>query len=417
MKKEMVSRKFFLVLAGIFLISLALAAPTVSFSSSTGESGQAKTYNLSIAADINNITEVKIEFYSLNITSSSVSSDTGVAPVQSGTLFTFSASSLINSSLASYFWFNAMQYQEATFSINVTTTDNASVVTSANKTITISDTVNPVTTFVSPTPPDDEILDYDFIELNVSVDESGSGVKNVTFYLHNSTGLVSSQTDTAVPFIHNFTGLDDGTYDINASAFDNASNLDFTPTRTIQITTGSGCLPNWTCSWTACVNGTQTQTSCTDANSCGFIAPAATQACASCTSNWDCGAWTPADCAGNETQTSVCTDLNNCSVAPDIKTRTCVSSGPTQLGGLGLSALSPTTIFFIILGVIIASVVVVFFVLIRLKKKSQASNGSDSSYPAYSPRGPPPSPPGMPPALPPPSYANPPNAYQNPPAY
>lgn len=419
MKKKVILLPILLLFA-IFLFNLVLAASqTVTISPSTGEVNQPKIYNISIqntnaTGDIN---EVRINLYGLTVDSATSGTSTGIANSGSGNLFIFAGVPVIAASATQYFWFNISTTGLGVFSINITSIDNQSspASVSENKTITISDTVAPVIAFVSPTPSNNDILEVDSIITNFSVDETGSGVNNVTIYLYNSTALISTQTDTSAPYTYTFASLEDGTYYLNATVWDNANNSDSTSTRTIGIVTGSSCLPSWSCSWTECTNGTQTQTNCVDANNCGFIAPAATQACESCISNWDCGDWSPATCSGDSNQTRLCTDLNSCE-APDSQTRSCVVGGTSAANASGLSIFSSSTLFFVVLGIIIASVVGVFIVLMRLKKKSSSMNSgnSDSGYPVYSPpRGPPPSPPAMPPQ----GYSNPPRTYNRPPAY
>ncbi|MDD5699815.1 MAG: hypothetical protein PHH00_01320 [Candidatus Nanoarchaeia archaeon] len=402
-----------LSLLAIFLFNfISTADQTVSISPNSGYEIASKIYNISItnANATGDINEVRIDLYNLTVASSTSGSSTGISNSGSGNLFIFAGTPAIAAGTTQYFWFDISSPSAEIFKINVTSIDNQLIPASESENITLTiseDVTAPVIAFVSPTPADDDTQDSDYIEFNVSVDESGSGVKNVTLYIYGSAGLVDSQVFTSSPFFHNFTSLVNDIYHINATVYDNANNSDSTSTRAIEIVAGaSSCLPEWSCSWTECINGTQTQTDCADANNCGFIAPAGTQDCESCISNWDCGDWIPAACSGDSNQTRLCTDLNSCE-PPDTEIRTCVVGGASAANASGLlSIFSPTTLFFIILGLIAVSVLGVVIILIRLKKKSASANSgnSDSGYSVYSP-------PRGPPALPPPGYANSPSAY------
>ncbi|HTZ42114.1 MAG TPA: Ig-like domain-containing protein [Candidatus Omnitrophota bacterium] len=401
---------FFLMFAAIFLMSfISAASQSISINSTTGQAGQYSLYNITIQNTdaLYNITRVDVNFYGLTVDSSSSGSSIGIANSSSG-LFTFVENpGAINRSTTQYFWFNLLSSQVGIFLVNVTTTDNQSITNSQNLSITISDTINPTISFSSPTPSYGSILNSTYIPVNVSVNDSGSGIKNVTFFLYDSSNnLVGSNSDSSFPYSYNYTGLNSGTYYLSAIVFDNANNS-ASVSESVQIAEESACIPSWTCTWSDCVNGTQTASSCTDANNCGAVAPVSQTCKSSCTSNWDCAPWAPEECSGNETQTRLCNDLNGCS-PPDTQTRICVTAGASTANSSGLPSLfSSSTLFFVILGVIIASVVAVVFILMRLKKKSSSQGGdSNGGYKTYTPRGPPPSMP--PPSLPPSGYANPP---------
>lgn len=405
--KKSVNFLFPALLAGILLlVSVLAASQTVSFvGSSTGEVKQYKIYNISVqntnaSGDIDN---VSIELYGLTVDAVTSGTSTGVANTGSGSLFFFSGDALIAAGATQYFWFNLTSSQIGSFKLNVTSWDNQSVQESAseNKTITISDTANPTISFESPTPANNDDLDTDSIPVNVSASDDGSGLRNITIYLYNSTSLVSSYSGTSSPLSHSFADLDAGTYKLWATAYDNANNSASTSNRTIEINAGSGsCIPDWTCEWSDCTNGTQTQTNCVDANDCNLIAPAATRACSSCVSSWSCQNWTPVSCSSGN-QTRLCTDLNNCS-SPDVQTRTCVVGGASSQGGAFWNSIfSSSTLFFVVLGIIVASVLSVLIVLMRLKKKSSQMNNNNNQpdgyqgYPVYSPKPPPPFPPRL----------------------
>ena len=84
------------------------------------------------------------------------------------------------------------------------------------------DTTSPIATFVSPTPANNSNLSQNYIDINVTVTETN--LKNVTTYIYNGTSLVDSNISTSSPLVYNFTDLDDGTYYINATVYDDAGN-------------------------------------------------------------------------------------------------------------------------------------------------------------------------------------------------
>ena len=118
--------------------------------------------------------------------------------------------------------------------INVTASDAYSH-TSYNATCCIADNTPPTIDFV---PSTTSAGDYSqtFINANLTATDAIS-FKNVTAYLYNTTGLVSSNTSTSSPHFTNFTSLPDGTYYLNATAYDQAGNSNTTATTTILLDT------------------------------------------------------------------------------------------------------------------------------------------------------------------------------------
>jgi positive regulator of sigma E activity len=406
----------FILIAGTIFFASA-ASQTISVTPTAGEAGEYKIYNISVA-NLNdpvgaNFTEVSLTIPA-GFTVASSGTDTGVTPTNpSANVFVFTRSpDLIVNGTLGYFWFNATKNQTGESNITVGTLDTSSVANSTNVTITISDTIAPSLSFISPTPSDSSTIKTSYIQANTSADETGSGLKNITIYLYNSTSLIDSHTGTSSPFFYNFTSLNGGVYSLNATAYDNSNNLRSISARTITLNVTS-CSPEWTCTWGECVNSTQSQV-CTDPNNCGITAgkPTGTQACVSCVTSWACDEWTPAACSGGN-QTRVCNDANEC-VSPEIETRDCVAGTATSTGTSEKSVFSSSFLFFVVLGVIILSVVGVIILLMRMKRKSASSDSnSNNGYMTYPPRGPfpPSSPPGYP--NPPRVYPNQPQAYQN----
>jgi len=403
-----------LVIGALYFI--LAASQSVSITPATGESGASVLYNITLnnLNDSANFTQVVLTIPSNFTISSYNTSNATVTITNSSNVFTFAGNPVIVfNGTTGYFWFNAVTNQSGSYNITIKTTDDfvaAPATNSTNVTITISDTTLPTASFVSPTPSPSSSLNYSFIRANVTASDSGSGLKNITIYLYNSTrNLLGSHTGTSSSYFYNFTSLDDGTYYLNATAYDNANNLFSISaiTLTINTSTVSACTSNWTCGWSTCINNTRHKINCTDSNSCGYTAPTSTQACVNCTTNWNCTAWTPVACASGSNQTRICTDLGGCS-QPTTESRTCVIAGSSNALGQKLPLFSSSTLFWVILGIIILSIAGVAFILMRMKKKSASSNsGDDSGYRSYTPRGPPP------PSFPPPGYSNPPQSYPN----
>jgi len=104
------------------------------------------------------------------------------------------------------------------------------------------DTVNPAIAFVSPTETSGTAQARNYIQTNVTA--SDTNFKNVTTRLFNGSGLVSSATNTTSPSFVNFTGLIDGTYFFNATAFDLAGNSNSTETRNVTVDTTAPSVTN-----------------------------------------------------------------------------------------------------------------------------------------------------------------------------
>ena len=111
-------------------------------------------------------------------------------------------------------------------------------VTTSTRFLTV-DLTNPNINFTSPTETSGSVYSRTNIIINVTASDSGTGLKNITIYLYNSTGLRNSTTSTTSPLFLNFTSLIDGLYFFNATAFDNAKNSNKTETRNITIDTTS----------------------------------------------------------------------------------------------------------------------------------------------------------------------------------
>ncbi|MEM2173911.1 MAG: hypothetical protein QW199_00300 [Candidatus Pacearchaeota archaeon] len=134
------------------------------------------------------------------------------------------------------FLISGISYGSHNWSINCTDSELSNV--SETRDFTIADTIAPSINFVSPTETSGSTINRDYIQVNVTASDAGSGLKNITIYLYNSTGnLINSSTSTSSPLFANFTNLPEGTYYFNATAYDNLNNSNSTETRNVTIDT------------------------------------------------------------------------------------------------------------------------------------------------------------------------------------
>jgi hypothetical protein len=134
-------------------------------------------------------------------------------------------SSIVNLIAGTYSWF----WEVFDLAGNIANTN----VSPGNYTLTV-DNIKPIIEFVSPTPGNDSFV-TNTITVNVSVIDANFA--NVTLNVYNDTGLINSTLSTESTLFLNLTTLPDGTYYINATAWDLAGNFNSSETRTITKTT------------------------------------------------------------------------------------------------------------------------------------------------------------------------------------
>ena len=107
---------------------------------------------------------------------------------------------------------------------------------SQNNTFQI-DQIAPSIDFVTPTTTSG-YTSQNWISANVTATDAVTGIQNITTELFNNTfNRINFTNSTTSPVYINFTLLLDGTYYINATAFDNANNSNSTETRNITLDT------------------------------------------------------------------------------------------------------------------------------------------------------------------------------------
>ncbi len=153
------------------------------------------------------------------------------------TIKLYNNSGLINSSSAEGTGshdFNFTDLADGVYYLNSTVVDLAG---NENETVTrtiILDTTLPLIDFNLISTPAGN-FSQSWILGNITV--SDTYLNRSGIYLYNSSGLVNSSVSANTLHVMNFTGLADGYYQLNASVWDLAGNINFTETRTILLDT------------------------------------------------------------------------------------------------------------------------------------------------------------------------------------
>ncbi|MBS3093550.1 Ig-like domain repeat protein [Candidatus Pacearchaeota archaeon] len=140
----------------------------------------------------------------------------------------YSNGSLINTStfLNKQRTLNFTGLEDGTYVVNVSVNDSA-----GNKNVTETrsfsiDTTSPSASFASPSETNGTRVRQDFIEINVSANDSGSGLQAIAIRLFNSShGEINSSLSVSSPLYVNFSGLSDGIYFFNATINDSLNNV------------------------------------------------------------------------------------------------------------------------------------------------------------------------------------------------
>ncbi|MGB9707774.1 MAG: right-handed parallel beta-helix repeat-containing protein, partial [Candidatus Pacearchaeota archaeon] len=151
--------------------------------------------------------------------------------------------SLTQNNTLTNFLITGISYGNHNWSINCSDGELSNV--SEVRWFSIADTLAPNIQFVPPTESSGITINRNYIQINVTASDGGSGLKNITIYLYNSTGaLINSTSSTSSPLFANFTNLAEGTYYFNATAYDYSNNSNSTETRNVSI---SGSIPIDSC--------------------------------------------------------------------------------------------------------------------------------------------------------------------------
>ena len=273
------SKKFPLIILTLVLsVTFALALHTLTPSTydvalgfSFNETVTTSVFNITVnntyAGAVANITQVNI---TLPSTFTFIPSSQGQGENETVAIFTNTTTILtwtnatadwflINGTEASvgnwtYFWFNASASTPGTYNITVTTA-NGTTNFAQNISVQINDTTAPFNiSFDGVTEIANGNLSQNYIMVNVTANDTdgtyGGALANITYYLHNASGLLNTTITKTNSALINFTGLIDGIYYINATANDTLGNTNSTGTgtRTVTIdttapTTSAACTP------------------------------------------------------------------------------------------------------------------------------------------------------------------------------
>jgi hypothetical protein len=142
---------------------------------------------------------------------------------------------LSQSSPASPFFWNATGLTQGVYYFNSTACDTSGKCNyTETRNLTMEDVDTPEIGFAPPTEEHLASLDRAYIQVNVSANDSG--LKNITIYLYNSSGLLSILVGNSSPLFWNATMLYNGQYWFNATACDTSGKCNSTETRSLTVT-------------------------------------------------------------------------------------------------------------------------------------------------------------------------------------
>jgi len=126
-------------------------------------------------------------------------------------------------------------YADGDYNLTVWSNDTAGHLSTAVANFTV-DTTFPTINFVAPTFNSSSALMVNYIPINVSA--SDTHLANLTIQLYNSSrALIDSSNTTSSNLFANFSGLPDGTYYFNATAYDTAGHANSTATWNVTLDT------------------------------------------------------------------------------------------------------------------------------------------------------------------------------------
>jgi len=191
--------------------------PTIQFQAPT----PANNTNLSSQASAVNVTGTEINILNVNLS------------INNLTTVLYPASCTNNA--GNYNCFYGPIFPDGDDYFNVTILDQAGHSNITETRVVHVDSTPPLISFVSPTNPSGTVVNANFFLINVSTTELH--LLNTTISLFNSTnGLITRNSTTSNgSFFINYTGLADGVYYYNATAYDSFSHTNSTETRNITL--------------------------------------------------------------------------------------------------------------------------------------------------------------------------------------
>ncbi|MBI3033592.1 DUF853 family protein [Candidatus Woesearchaeota archaeon] len=124
---------------------------------------------------------------------------------------------------------------DGSYAYNVYASDGINITSNTSKVYFIKDSIIPLISYGAATTANGTSFRQSWIYINVTVNESSEA--NITFSLHNSTGLYTETTYTSATRTINWTSLRDGQYYFNVTVYDLAGNKNSTPTRNASLDT------------------------------------------------------------------------------------------------------------------------------------------------------------------------------------
>ncbi|MDA0524439.1 Ig-like domain repeat protein [Methanococcoides alaskense] len=155
--------------------------------------------------------------------------------INSSAIYLYNSSGLVGSSTSgvSPHSYNFTSLADGSYQMNASVWDFAGNVNKTETRHILLDTAEPAIDHGVGTPSGN--FSQDWILGNLSF--SDSWINSSAIYLYNSSGLVGSSTSGVSPHSYNFTSLADGSYQMNASVWDFAGNINYTETRGILLDT------------------------------------------------------------------------------------------------------------------------------------------------------------------------------------
>src|SRR3989344_4613154 len=160
-----------------------------------------------------------------------------------------------SSTVTSPNYINFTNLRDSNYTFNATSYDLANNSNKTETRIVIIDTINPIINFTIGTETNNSFVSKNNVVVNVTATDTN--LKNITVYVYNSS-WTNATVWTSSPAFVNVTGLADGNYSLNSTAYDYAGNINTTSYRTITLDTTA---PNGTLMFPAnnTFNATTTQ--------------------------------------------------------------------------------------------------------------------------------------------------------------
>ncbi len=241
----------FAVVFSILLMCFVLASPSVTLDDGTSSANvnedEGMIYNISVnttSGDWDNVTLVNITLpgtFTFYLDSNGTDAVGEFTNTSSTLTWENSSDSLVLNDSKNYFWFNASFALPGWYNITAQIINSSGWSLDINIAVEVNDTTpaSDVSFVTSTTTPAN--YSQNWIYANVSVTDNGMpDTLNITLY-DSLSAVVDSNSSSTMRNEHNFTGLSDGLYYLNASFNDSYGNINYSTTYTILLdTTGPG---------------------------------------------------------------------------------------------------------------------------------------------------------------------------------